>query len=1413
MTDNNATTLDLAEALAITPFATLAGQVVVVGGGGDNNAAPAARADPHGRTIMCSPPPTATTTTIPPGIVFRIGDNNGTTTVEAIQISPPTLSSGGQNEEEGGEGEGEEEAVVTGGTMTIIGTLDLPTNNPQQQQQVVVVATNMACSNDARLLLIGYSDGTLLCLNISFGNQQGSGEIGIQFSQRWTIQTATTSSTTASSVNNDENSAVVQFPTLEFLPGDDERHQFLAVVEVGGGGDGTTTTNQTLWMDATASSPTINLWPLPQEGDTVNGHITCATCRPPPPSDAAVDNNNNAVVIAFGTNTGTLGIYSEGNVHYINHPLLEQQQDDDDDEEGGPWKITHLNWFHPQSLAVGLSRVIVNPEDDDDDDDDEEDEDDPNDHQANLLIGTLLSNNNDATTKAWTWSELGDVVPFFSVPKGGRHVFHTATLPYNASSSSGGSSTMMMLLVGANVGNDVAILCQQQQQQQQQQEQQEQDGSNNNLWEMLELMEGSQMSCPTDTDDEFLYLMGLTVVMLPLLLVERQGRTTTGVVECQHPFPLLASTDGSLMGFVPQHRTMGDKFFASIGGNGGGGGGGGGVLTEEMGVPIPMSLQPRQEAPTSAGPLPLTNDANEDGDGCILSGLDLGLDSVNDTATNNAGRFSLNAAALGNNDDDDDEISCYDYGDKSTSDSSLDSIDGDDNNDDGQKVAQEVVPVATTAAFMGGMSAPSFSFGGGTFGGGGGTFTNTTTPTTTKAVTTTTPAFGSAFGGGGGFGSGGTTTTTTSTFGSAFGVTATTFGAAVDRTPDSSSQKPITSPVATSTPVFGSGSAPVFGSGGAATSVFGSGSTQPKLGGFGALASAASAADTTKGFGSGVVVVKAEEEEDKKKKEEEKAKEPTKEEKTKEAASSSSAAFPPMSAAAPKPFGASLKKEESKATEKVSSSSAAFPPMSAAAPKNPFSTKPTGAAFPPMSAAAPKPFGAPLKKEESKATEKASSSSAAFPPMSKSAPSPFGAFSKTSAPSTTEKSSAPPSAFGSGAATTAMPSFGSGSAIPSFGFKSSGGGFASSFGTIGTTSDSTSQSPKPLTNPFGAFGGTNAFGSTSSSPSSKGPPGMMVKPLFGEKQTQDKVALESASLLVPQSSPPSKEDDGLDEYLQTSPGKKAMGVFNTILADTEGSDSSLLASNFESLVDEIGEGFHGDELDKQLALVDPDGSGVITSAAFVKWYCNFVDQEGDESSQESEIAEEKANAEEAFDAVSEGSTKIPASEFGKLLESMGTTYCEEEHVRTIKKISSSDESSGDKVIMRKAFVDWYIDWLFGDGESSDEESMSDGAEEGNERESAKEVEGKADGWGSMFKASEEGSWKCGVCLVANKPSSTTCAACETPKPGEEGKSADLASAAKPMASGSIGAGGFSFGGALPSTDNSATSSGGSAFGS
>ena len=45
---------------------------------------------------------------------------------------------------------------------------------------------------------------------------------------------------------------------------------------------------------------------------------------------------------------------------------------------------------------------------------------------------------------------------------------------------------------------------------------------------------------------------------------------------------------------------------------------------------------------------------------------------------------------------------------------------------------------------------------------------------------------------------------------------------------------------------------------------------------------------------------------------------------------------------------------------------------------------------------------------------------------------------------------------------------------------------------------------------------------------------------------------------------------------------------------------------FAELLDEIGEGFHGEELDCQLKLVDREGSKTITRESFLHWYCNLL---------------------------------------------------------------------------------------------------------------------------------------------------------------------------------------------------------------
>ena len=215
-------------------------------------------------------------------------------------------------------------------------------------------------------------------------------------------------------------------------------------------------------------------------------------------------------------------------------------------------------------------------------------------------------------------------------------------------------------------------------------------------------------------------------------------------------------------------------------------------------------------------------------------------------------------------------------------------------------------------------------------------------------------------------------------------------------------------------------------------------------------------------------------------------------------------------------------------------------------------------------------------------------------------------------------------------------------------------------------------------------------------------------------------------------------------------------------ASVFGKDSHLPTGDFARLVDEIGEDFHGDELQKQLSLVDPTETGKIDKEAFIKWYCNLENEENDdESSEKSDVAEERNNADKAFVRVAGvDSDSILASDFKKLIKSMGIVYCKEEHRAsgTIKKISSVDASSGNKIITKKAFVNWYLDWLFGDRDSDSEADTSDVEPETDHKTS----EVNAEDWGSVFKASDD---ECGLCIWTK--AAKACAACGTVKPGEE----------------------------------------------
>eukprot|EP00957_Ditylum_brightwellii_P138098 10527717-Ditylum_brightwellii.AAC.1 len=298
-------------------------------------------------------------------------------------------------------------------------------------------------------------------------------------------------------------------------------------------------------------------------------------------------------------------------------------------------------------------------------------------------------------------------------------------------------------------------------------------------------------------------------------------------------------------------------------------------------------------------------------------------------------------------------------------------------------------------------------------------------------------------------------------------------------------------------------------------------------------------------------------------------------------------------------------------------------------------------------------------------------------------------------------------------------------------------------------------------------------------------------------------------------SPSQSKQDTID--YNDPAAKHARNAFDEVDTSKKG---SLPTSEFENLVDAVGEGFHGDELDKQLSLVDPNNKGQIERTSFISWYVKLVkgddndgdgDDEGSLDSEElAEREEEKEKALEAFESVADsGSRTIDVGDFGKLMEAMGTTYCEEEHRRTIRKIST------DGKIERSNFVDWYMDWLFGDGEEEDESDYEDSEEKEEEEDKEDTTKnntsgGSSGGWGNTFKT-DEGSWKCAVCMVQNPKDKTVCLACETVRPGyenEEGTTDKDKSAGDTSAS--IGAGGFTFGGAAAASGGAG--SGGFTFG-
>ena len=353
-------------------------------------------------------------------------------------------------------------------------------------------------------------------------------------------------------------------------------------------------------------------------------------------------------------------------------------------------------------------------------------------------------------------------------------------------------------------------------------------------------------------------------------------------------------------------------------------------------------------------------------------------------------------------------------------------------------------------------------------------------------------------------------------------------------------------------------------------------------------------------------------------------------------------------------------------------------------------------------------------------------------------------------------------------------SFGSGKSAPVFGSSgpSSFGGF--SFGKTNAPTGSTADSP------FNIFASKTSPSSISS----------MAKPLFGAPTTTiSKVKDSKEEAPTAPAKSPSPVDPVQPTYTPVSEGgKRAARVFDDVDQKKTG---QLPVSCMEQLIDQLGEGFHGDALQDQLLRVDPEQSGNLERDKFVRWYEQLIEGDGGEGVDEDEEdrREEAQNATEAFAEIAQGQGYVEEADFQKVIEELGTTYCEEDHARYAKKLSKSGK------IYSKDFVSWYVSWLF----DEEDESIAEEPKDSSPPMASSAILSK--GWGDTFKA-DEGSWKCSTCQVQNKASASECPCCNTPKPGRDprsSKATEVKISAQPPGTG-ISSSGFTFG--APATQSS-----------
>ena len=162
------------------------------------------------------------------------------------------------------------------------------------------------------------------------------------------------------------------------------------------------------------------------------------------------------------------------------------------------WRCNHLLWYDTSNLLVGYCRITPKGEVDE--------EEDENDHETLMYIATL-----DSKYSLKQFVELGEVCPYFIMPKGGRYVYYSCYIPI-----------LHLVCIGCNVSNEVVLL-----------------GKQNKMYQVLNIdVETDGISAPLDPNDEYSNVIGLTSTI-----------DNTGKI-----YIVLASTDGKVSCFDIAHK-------------------------------------------------------------------------------------------------------------------------------------------------------------------------------------------------------------------------------------------------------------------------------------------------------------------------------------------------------------------------------------------------------------------------------------------------------------------------------------------------------------------------------------------------------------------------------------------------------------------------------------------------------------------------------------------------------------------------------------------------------------------------------------------------------------------------------------------------------------------------------------------